>query len=142
MRSVFVFLCDASEEEVSAHLDHTYPTQREPWLSSVGDDPYLYIDFYREGPTEFEPEEWSDLVERCNGKPPVGVMADVSGRHPGDQQALDFVTNMLTHFNGFAMDDYTEHLWSLEELRTGIRVLGHPFFDYDGWWLERGSTWF
>jgi hypothetical protein len=105
---------------------------REPWLATLADDPRLYINVYRAAPGELEPEDWADLVQRFGGEPAVVVIADVSGRHPGDEQTLDFVTDLLTHFSGSAQDEYTEHLWSLGELRAGHYVSGHPFFDYSG----------
>jgi hypothetical protein len=61
------------------------------------------------------------------------VTADVSGRHPGDEQAYGFVDDLLTHFSGSAQDEYKEHLWSLDELRAGHHVFGHRFIDYNGW---------
>ena len=137
MRSVFVFLRETTESEVAAHLDRTYPSQREPWVMLVDGDAYHYIDFYRAGPREHEPEDWANIVQQFGGEPAVSVGADVSGRHPGDEQAAEFVADLLTWFSGAAMDDYTDHLWSLAELRAGHRVAGHPFFDYKGWYAER-----
>ncbi|WP_145361093.1 hypothetical protein [Alienimonas californiensis] len=136
MRSVFVFLRGTTEEEIAAYLDGAYPAQREPWLATSADDPCLYINFYRGGPRELGPEGWTDLVRRFGGEPSAGVMADVSGRHPGDEQVFDFVTSLLAIFSGSAQDEYTEHLWSLDELRSGQLVSGHPFFDYSGWYAE------
>ena len=136
MRSVFVYLRETTEADVAAYLDRAYPAQREPWLVTSAGDPCLYINFYRDAPREFEPEDWANLVQRFGGEPAVGVMADVSGRHPGDEQAFDFVTDLLSSFSGAAQDEYTVHLWSLDELRTGYHVSGHPFFDYKGWYAE------
>ncbi|MEW4568758.1 hypothetical protein AB1L88_12905 [Tautonia sp. JC769] len=108
-------------------------------MNSAG-DPCLYVNFYRDVSREFDPENWSDLVQRFGGEPAVVVMADVSGRHPGDEQVFDFVTDLLSRFSGSAQDDYTEHLWSLDELRAGFQVSGHPFFDYIGWHAQSQAT--
>ena len=138
MRSVFVFLRDTTEAEVASFLEHAYPNPKgPPWLSSVGAEPSLYIDFYHDGPRECEPEEWSDLVASLGGGPIVGVTADVSGRRPGDEEVYEFITKILTRFSGVANDDYTTHLWTLTELQTGHRVEGHVFFDHEGWYDER-----
>jgi hypothetical protein len=137
MRSVLVYLRDTTESAVSAYLDAAYPKQREPWVAFVRGDACLYINLYRDGPREHEPEDWADIVRRFGGKPAVGVIADVSGRHPGDEEAAAFVAGLLSRFSGAAMDEYTTHLWSLAELRAGQRVRGHPFFDYNGWCAER-----
>jgi hypothetical protein len=137
MRTVLVFLRHTVETSVIAYLDATYSEQREPWVAFVRGDPCLYIHLYRDGPLEHEPDEWSDLVRQFGGEPAVGVIAYVSGRHPGDEQAAAFVVGLLARFSGAAMDEYTTHLWSLAELREGRRVQGHPYFDYNGWFAER-----
>lgn len=137
MRSVVVFLRDTTESAVTAYLDATYPEQREPWVVFVKGNACLYINLYRDRPLDHEPEEWADIVQRFGGEPAIGVLADVSGRHPGDEQVAAFVAGLLSRFSGAAMDEYTEHLWSLDELRGGHRVQGHPFFDYKGWFEEK-----
>lgn len=136
MRSIFVFLRDTTEDEVAAYFDLAYPAQQRPWVVTVANDPCLYINFLNEGFRELEPEDWLRLKQEFRGEPAVWVMADVSGRHPGDEQVFDFVTDLLGRFSGSAQDEYTEHLWSLDELRAGSRVMGHPFFDYKGWYAE------
>ncbi|WP_438037351.1 hypothetical protein [Sorangium sp. So ce204] len=137
MRSVVVFLRDTMESAVTAYLDAAYPEQRDPWVVFVAGDACLYINLYRHGPLEHEPEDWADIVQRFGGEPAACVIADVSGRHPGDEQVAGFVAGLLSRFSGAAMDDYTPHLWSLDELRSGHRVRGHPFFDYNGWFTEK-----
>ncbi|MDC0684406.1 hypothetical protein [Sorangium atrum] len=107
MRSVVVFLRDTTESAVTAHLDAAYPEQREPWVVFVAGDACLYINLYRHGPLEHEPEDWADIVQRLGGEPAACVIADVSGRHPGDEQVAGFVAGLLSRFSGAAMDDYT-----------------------------------
>jgi hypothetical protein len=136
VRSVLVFLRDTTEAEVTAYLDGAYRSQREPWVVAVDGDACLYIRLYHDGPREHEPEEWADIIRRLGGEPTVGVIADVSGRHPGDKQVAEFVTTLLARFRGAAMDEYTTHLWSLSELRAGRHIEGHPFFDYNGRYAE------
>jgi hypothetical protein len=102
----------------------------------VDDDTCLYIKLYHDGPREHEPDEWADILRRFGGEPAVSVIAFVSGRHAGDEQVADFVAGILTRFDGAAMDEHTTHLWSLAEIQSGHRFLGHPFFDYQGWFDE------
>lgn len=137
MRSVFVFLRDTTETAVKSYLDSEYPEQREPWVEFISGDPCLYINLYYVNPLEFEPSDWSEFIRQFGGEPTVGLMADVSGRHPGDHQVNEFVSGLLSHFSGAAMDDYTFHLWSIDELRAGQKFNGHPFFDYNGWFDEK-----
>jgi hypothetical protein len=63
-----------------------------------------------EGPHEHEPEEWADIIRRFGGEPLVGVIVDVSGRHPGDEQVADLVAGLLNRFSEAAMDGFTDHL--------------------------------
>jgi hypothetical protein len=35
------------------------------------------------------------------------------------------------------MDDYSDHLWSIDEIRSKSPHAGHPFFDYNGWYEEQ-----
>jgi hypothetical protein len=139
VRSVFVLIRHATEAEVTAYLDRVYPSDpRPPWVLWGGNGPCLYINFYRDLSRECGPEEYANLTHRFGGEPTVAVMADVSGRYPGDEQALEFATGLLRRFSGAAMDDYTEYLWSLAELQAGHHILGHKFFDCNGWYAERG----
>lgn len=137
MRSVIVFLRDTTESAVKAHLDVAYPQQHEPWIMFVGGEACLYIDLYRDGPREHEPEQWASIVRRFGGEPAVAVIACVSGRRRGDEEVLTFAAALLTRFSGSAMDEYSDYLWSLAELRAGCRVGGHPFFDSNGWFAEQ-----
>jgi hypothetical protein len=137
MRSVFVYLRDTTKAEVTAYLDRTCQANGPDWVVTVGEDPCLYISVYHDSIIAFAPDEWTDLVRRFGSEPDVIVSADISGRYPGDAQTYAFVTDLLTQFRGGAMDEYTDHLWSLDELRSRHKVSGHPFFDYNGWFLEK-----
>lgn len=66
----------------------------------------------------------------------VSVIADVPGRIPGDEEVRLFVEVMLRQFQGVAWDDYSAHCWTLDEIKAGHLVSGHPFFDYEGWCRE------
>ena len=139
MESVFVHLRDASESEVADYLARTYPFCPGPnWIMDVAGDPALYIDFYRDLESELEDEEKMSLAQCLSHMPTVSVVADISGRHlTGDSHVRDFVCGLLTVFEGVAQDDYTYHWWTREQIITGYKVQGHPFFDYWGWRLER-----
>jgi hypothetical protein len=131
MRSVLVHLPALTEAEIIPALDAAYPHQPGPhWICEIDGNACLYIGFYRDHAAEFEPEHLEALLRAFGGRVPVSLVADVSGRWPGDEQVRDFVRTFLTRFGGFAQDDYSEHLWSLEEVLNGTRVEGHPFFDY------------
>ena len=64
--------------------------------------------------------------------PAVTVMADVSGRVPGDDEVREFAAFLLSEFRGVDWDDYSCHCWTLVEIQSGTKADGHPFFDYSG----------
>jgi hypothetical protein len=130
VRSVFVHLRDATEHEVAVFLQRTYPFQNgPPWICDAAGDPCLYIDFYRDRMIEFEREDLVALASALGREPATSVIADVSGRHSGDEQVRSFVTTMLRQFAGLAQDDYTEHYWTATEVLSGFQMKGHRFFD-------------
>lgn len=135
MRSVFVYLQDVTEPEITHFLTTTYPFQvGPPWVMEKNGDPVLYIDFYHDLNVEAEVEEWFALMDHFGGEPAVIVVADVSGRHSGTEEVCSFVSTFLRAYSGVAQDDYTQHLWSGDEVEKGARVEGHPFFDTLGWY--------
>lgn len=137
MRSVFVYLHRATEVEVAAFLQRTYPFQMgPPWIDTIGNNPCLYINIERFEQIVTEPDEQENFVRRFGSRPSTTVMADVSGRHPGGEQVQNFLSGILTKFAGVAQDDYSRHFWTLDEICSGRLVQGHPFFDYDGWYED------
>jgi hypothetical protein len=131
MRSVFIHLATTTETEVAAFLDSAFTQQAgRQWISAIDGDACLYIDFYRDHAAESEPDDHAALLRVFGGRAPVSVIADVSGRWPGDDQVRELVRRLLERFAGFAQDDYSARLWSLEEVLSHADVDGHPFFDY------------
>jgi hypothetical protein len=111
MRSVIIHLHDTTEPEVAGFLQEMYPFQKgSPWIADVAGDACLYIDFYRDGPTERGPERWAEVVASFGGEPSVSVIADVSGRHQGDEQIHQFVSSLLARFRGAIEGDDPHHL--------------------------------
>src|SRR5262245_46952443 len=118
MRSVCVHIRDATADEVAAVLQHTYPFEGgPPWICEFAGDPCLYIDFYHDIQHEFPLETRQKIIAAIGKEPQVSVAADVSGRHPGDEQVRTFVLTLLDRFQGIATDDYSDHCWSAEEIR-------------------------
>ena len=131
MRSVFVHLRDVTEDEVAEFLQRTYPFQQgPPWICHIAGDPCLYINFYRDHLIEMDPEDLAVLETVLGGRPAISVMADVSGRHYGDDQVRSFVSILLEEYAGVAQDEYSNHCWTAAEVLSGFQVRGHRFFDY------------
>lgn len=139
MRSVFFLLTNCTRDEVSQWLSVVAaPNGVEEWLLPVGPgSPVLYIRFYDDLLLETEPEDVKALKTQLGGLPPVILMADVSGRVPGDAEVREFAALVLGRFQGAAWDDHTLHCWTLAEIQSDAKVDGHAFFDYEGWHRER-----
>src|SRR5882724_6249983 len=122
MRSVWLHLRSASEEQVVNFLKHTYTRQKgPPWICDVRGDACLYIDIDREMELELEPELLAKLRKELKGGPTVSVVADVSGRHSGDKQVREFVSALLSEFEGLAEDEFTDGFWTLDEILSRSR---------------------
>lgn len=99
MRSVQVYLRNANQDDVAAFLKQVFPSQEgPPWIYAINGDACLYINFNPYSKTEHEPQEWDELVQNLVCEPAVVVTADVSGRHPGDEQVRQLYPN---HTHGF-----------------------------------------
>jgi hypothetical protein len=97
---------------------------------------------------EFYPEDIVSLSEELGGTPTISVSADVSGRHAGDEQVREFVSKLLSKFDGVAQDEYTEGFWTLTDIQAnrkkralGMRGRpdGHTFLDHRFPWHLSGS---
>ena len=136
MRSVFVVLWNATREGVARVLDGCGVKDGPGrWVVESGGEPVLYVGWHDELYVEAEVD--GDLRRMIEGRAFVAVGADVSGRVGGEAKVRGFIERMLTAFDGFALDDYTDLPWSLEEIRGGVAKKGHRFFDYAGWYEER-----
>ena len=138
MRSIHIYLRNTNQADVKIFLTEAFPLQEAPpWVYGIDGEAYLYIQFNPYSKTEHEPQEWSDLVQNLGSEPAVILMADVSGRHAGDEQVKQFIQIILTTFEGVAQDDYSLHYWSLDEILSGHKIQGHHFFDYQGWFEQK-----
>lgn len=136
MRTVLVHLRSGTEEQIAESLSRTYTKQKgPPWICDAGGDACLYINIHRVS-IEFEPEKLASLRKELGGDLRVSVSADVSGRHPGDEQVRDFVYRLLSEFGGLAEDDWTDGWWTLDDVmseRKRTSTLSgecHTFFDH------------
>ena len=137
MRSIYIYLKDATNQQVCEYLQNTYTFQSgPPWIYEINGEPYLYINVDENMSLGYESEEWQNIVNGFGEVPKIAVIADVSGRHPGDKQVRHFVTSLLKSFSGLALDEYTLHLWTWEQIESNVVIQSHPFFDYNGWYLE------
>jgi hypothetical protein len=130
MRSVLVLLKKALRKQVTDALDSLYRGQRAPWvrLNPSGEE-VLYIHVDDDPMEDLEPESRARVIAALGGVPSFGLYADVSGRHPGRDEVVELAKELLSRFQGFALDDHGHHLWTIQEIRGGTKVDGRGFFE-------------
>lgn len=106
-------------------LDALYPGQRHPWLDRRGGDPVLYINFYRDGPTE-DPS-WEQRFASFGAPPAVSIAADISGRYDGWPEARAFLLSLMSIGESAATDDDWKHTWSRVEIEGDLAIDGKRF---------------
>ncbi|MER7443866.1 hypothetical protein [Micromonospora avicenniae] len=127
MRTVFIFPA-MEQAAVVALLDRLSPGQRHPWLMDgclygnlTSEDEYLYLDW--------EPEAVQGLSRACGRRPSWVLQVDVSGRVDGTVEVRRLTLALLTQ-GGIAMDDYSDHPWTADEIARDVVVDGLRFFDF------------
>jgi hypothetical protein len=135
MRSVFFHLKGVPHQAVTEFLSALTPAVGpESWhWPPRSAEPALYVNFYEDLLAEAKPADLESLRAALGAMPSVSVMADVSGRVPGDVEVWDFAQLILNKFRGVAWDDYTTHCWTLAEIQSGVKIDGHTFSDSAGW---------
>jgi len=133
MHSIVIYLAGVTRDVVRVQLSEFAETVRDDeWQYPLAKLPVLYIGFYDYEP-EFELGELQPLQLALDEMPDVAVIANVSGRVPGDSEVKLFTECLLGQFRGIACDEHSNHCWTLAEIRSQATALGHPFFDYEGW---------
>jgi hypothetical protein len=127
MRSVFVHLSECVEAEVAQFLDSKFRRAADGTWSD-GDDVTTWVKFYRDVEFEYDPSVLDRLRRRFSGKLLVSVVADISGRVTGRDEAKTFVGSMLKRWPGVAMDDHSDRFWVLDEVVEEKECDGLKFF--------------
>lgn len=126
--------CDASYGTPPVKYWHIWAYEKKP-----SEDICLYIDSDSLGENDFhmliEDESSFELLLNLNNA--VVWMVDISGRHDGTAELLDFIKAFLKEMPAYVKDDYTDHFWTYEELENNLKVEGHTFFDCIGWYEEK-----
>jgi hypothetical protein len=141
MRSVVIHLARVTRDAISTRLSQFAEAQKgESWIYPPHSSrPSLYLEFYDDYEQEFEQEELRPLISALGQKPDVSVIANVSGRVPGDVEVRALAECLLGAFQGVAQDEYSEHCWSLAEICSGAKQDGLKFFDYEGWHRSKSA---
>jgi hypothetical protein len=138
MRSIILHLAGTTRDAVGKCLSgFAEAVGGEEWrFPAASSSPVLYIGFYDDLELESEPDDLEGLKAALGQMPNVSVIADISGRVPGDTEVRQFVESFLAVFRGVAWDGHTTHCWTLGEIQSGIKADGYVFFDYEGWYRD------
>ncbi len=137
MRSILLHLKNTTQAEVTAHLDQecrhrSLSGRNKQWSWCTEEEPVLYIGFINAA-QDLGAEDLEIVRQALGSEPSVTIAVDVSGQSGGDAEVPDFISYVLLAFEGVAQDDYTSHVWYLDEILSEVQKEGHPFFDYLGW---------
>jgi hypothetical protein len=135
MRSVCFHLVDVTRKQVAGFLSTIADSNGiDEWCLPRGSEsPTLFLDFYDELESQADPKELAVLKATFGRMPDVVVMVTISPRIAGDAEVASLANVLLQTFRGTVWDDYTTHCWTLDQIKSGTKVFGHPFFDYAGW---------
>ncbi len=78
---------------------------------------------------DWEPAAMEAVRVALGRLPEWSVVADISGRIPGDEEVWAFVLELLAN-GGVAVDDYSHHCWTRAEVAENSVVNGLTFFDH------------
>jgi hypothetical protein len=142
MRSVVIHLVNATRDAVRTHLTQfAQPEDGDRWLyPPAASQPSLYIEFYEKYEREVAADELLSLTSALGEGTRLSILANVSGRVPGDVEVQAFAECLLSVFRGVAEDEYSKCFWSLEEIRAGVKQGELKFFDYEGWYKSRSAS--
>jgi hypothetical protein len=125
---VFVFPACGRAETI-ASLDRHLNQQRYPWTL----DGNLYIDIDDEQTgclfSDWEPDDVTVLEAAVGHHPAWAVQIDISGRIDGTAEVHQLIALLLEH-GGVAIDDYSAHPWTLQEIQSETVIDGLRFFDF------------
>jgi len=141
MRSVYFHLTDVSQFQVAKYLYAiSDPSGDDNWsFPRDASPPVLFLGFNDDLAAEAEQEDMDLLIAALGKMPDVVLMADISDRVPASIEVMEFAQLLLEKFRGVAWDDYTTHCWTLPQIQSGMKVLGHAFFDFAGWQQEQDN---
>jgi hypothetical protein len=92
-------------------------------------DDCLYARVERDGAqlwADWAPKEVDRLDRQLGRLPTWGLVIDVSGRVDGRAEVTRLLRRLLAT-GGVALDDYSEHAWSLQEIEAGTAAESRSF---------------
>lgn len=138
MRTVFVFPPDTLAV-TTALLDAAMPGRDGSWH-----DGKLHVELDSEDQefglfSDWEPEEVRRVEAALGHHPTWALAVNVSGRVDGTEEIRAFAARFL-ETGGVAVDDYSDHCWTLREIESGLKIDGLGFFDFQGHYEKHYRT--
>jgi len=128
MRNAFVFPAGEQAAAVAA-LDAIVPAQRDRWVLAGG----LYITIVDEQTgdlfADWEPDDLAVLEAAVGHRPTWAVLVEISGRIDGTAEVHQLLALLLQR-GGVAIDDYSSHPWTWQEIESQAVIGGLRFFDF------------
>jgi hypothetical protein len=79
------------------------------------------------------------VEEALDYHPTWALQVIVSGRIDGTDEIRAFAARVLGN-GGVAVDDYSDHCWTLQEIESDLKVDGLGFFDFRGHYARHYQT--
>ncbi len=142
MRSANVHLVGASKSDVAAELSKiAQKGMGEHWYHPDRQHTRLTIRFHPGAHPPQPPTTEDEFVGTLGTSPDLTLYCDTGSRLNPDEagkgvetrELQEVVQMLLGRFRGVARDDLTNHLWTLDEIRSGKAVKGAPFGDHEAW---------
>lgn len=138
MRTVFVFPPDTLAV-TTALLDATMPGADGFWT-----DEKLQVELDSEDRrlglfSDWEPGDVHRVEEALGYHPTWALQVNVSGRIDGTDEIRTFAAQFLKT-GGVAVDDYSNHCWTLQEIESDLKIDGLGFFDFRGHYYKHYQT--
>ena len=143
MRSIFFIFEEQNKNIVASfldeHCDQSWTEgQYKQWNILKNGNPIFYIRDIE--PIEsmlfgMEEDHKQDIFRQNNLQCSLlYCQIDISGRYEGTPDVQALLSRLFNTVRGYAMDDFTSHLWSYDEIENDVLIEGHVFFDNDGWY--------
>ncbi|MFD9258899.1 hypothetical protein [Streptomyces sp. NPDC059538] len=127
MRTVFIFP-GGEMAATTATLDRLFDGQTGYWTDSKL---YINLENERDGQlfADWEPDDVRRLEAALGSRPSWALQVDISGRIDGTAEIRNLASCLLQE-GGVAVDDYSDHCWTLHEIESALQVDGLGFFDF------------
>jgi hypothetical protein len=124
MRTVFIVLEKQNEECITNFLDNNcnesfVQNTEKQWNIFKNNDGLFYINRISTDVlfSEMEDKLYFYKIDRLI-KPLIAFQIDISGRYNATLEIKELLISILSEFEGYAIDNYSNNFWSLDEINN------------------------